>query len=197
MGNFSRNQNFFAVGQTIQFNVHFSAKETFYTWFLYHSPGRFENSFIANAKSPTTNPSQISYLVKGTWDMKEFSLGWKHYFKESFDANFDWNLYGIAGLGIMFTDAENTLDRPFDTTLYAPAPTPVIGSGTITRLTVDLGLGGEIPLGGEFYVYGDARTYLPASSYPSPYLHDTKNVPLPIMINFGVRILFGSNRDEK
>jgi hypothetical protein len=189
LANFSPGQKFFALGQTVQFNIHLTPRASFYTWFIYHSPGKFENEFTATAKSPTTIPSQVNYEVKGTWRLREFSMGLKYFFKGSYNAEYGWNLYGIGGLGFMFTRAENSI-KSLDTALYVPAPTPKIGSGTINRLTVDLGIGGEIPLGGDFYIYGDLRTYLPASSYPSSFLHSNKNVPLPILANLGLRILF-------
>src|SRR5688572_20810320 len=79
MGNFSPKQEFFTIGQTIQFNVHVTPKISFYSWFLYHGPGRFENDYKAIAKSPSTTPAEINYKVKGVWRMREFSLGLKPY----------------------------------------------------------------------------------------------------------------------
>ena len=192
MANFSPKQQFFAIGQTIQFNFHFTPKTSFYSWFIYYSPGKFENDCKAIAKSPSITPPEINYEVKGTWNMREFSLGWKPYLKGRFDAEYDWNLYGLVGLGFMYIRAENSLKQPVDTSLYTIAATPEIGKGTINRLTVDLGLGVEIPLGGDFFAYGDLRTALPASSYASPYLHSTKNVPMSVMLNVGLRILFAN-----
>jgi hypothetical protein len=188
--NFSPDQQFFALGQTVQANIHLNSKTSLYSWFIYHSPGRFENNFKAVAKSSTTTPSQIDYKVKGTWNMREFSMGVKYFFKGAYDAEYGWNLYGIGGLGFMFVRAKNAFKPEIDTALYNLPSRPVSGGGTFNRLTVDLGLGGEIPLGGDFYIYGDARTFLPASSYPSRYLHANKNVPLSAMVNIGVRILF-------
>ena len=89
----------------------------------------------------------------------------------------------------MFTKVENTFSTPVDTSLYN-APT-LAGSSEIYRLTIDFGTGVEFPIGGNFFLYGDLRTWIPTSDYPSPYLHNNKNVPLPFMISGGMRILFG------
>lgn len=190
--NFSPDQQYFAFGQTVQFDIHINPKTAFYSWFIYHSPGRFENDFKAVAKSPLTTPAEITYTVKGIWRMREFSMGAKYFFKGSYDNEYDWNLYGIAGLGFMFIRAKNVFKSEIDTSLYKLPSRPVEGNGTINRLTVDLGIGGEIPIGGDFYVYGDVRTYLPASSYASSYLHSTRNVPLAVSANIGLRILFAN-----
>ena len=76
-----------------------------------------------------------------------------------------------------------------DTSLYTVPTTE--GSGKFYRLTLDLGGGVEVPVGGSFFMYGDLRTWIPTSDYPSPYLHSNKNVPLPFLLTAGVRILFG------
>lgn len=125
--------------------------------------------------------------------MKQVSIGLKHYFKGSYDAEKDWNLYGLAGFGLLFNGVENTLLTSVDTSLYALAPTPVEGNGNFRRLTLDLGMGAELPLGGDFFVFGDVRTVLPTSFYPSPYLHRLSDVPMPVLVNLGVRILFSIN----
>jgi hypothetical protein len=72
--------------------------------------------------------------------------------------------------------------------LYS-APT-LAGTDKIYRLSLDLGLGLEYPISGSFYLYGDLRTWLPTSDYPSPYLHNNKNVPLPAIVSLGLRIPF-------
>lgn len=189
--NFSPKQKFWAVGQTIQANFHLNKKETFYAWLVYYSPGRFENVFRAYAIQPGTNPASVAYRMKGLWKVKEFSLGLKHYFKGDFKRETGWNLYGLAGLGLMFTDVKNTLNSPVDTSKYRLDAVPVEGIASFKRLTLDLGLGAEVPLGGDFFIYSDIKTFMQASSFPSPYLHRNKNVPLPLMANLGVRILFG------
>jgi len=189
--NFSPNQEFWSIGQTVRGDYHFSSRETMYTSLVYYSPGKFHNFFIAAAKSPQTVPSEVAYYVAGEWRMREVSIGWKHYFRGSFDEERDWNLYGIAGFGLVFTKIINAF-APVDTFLYQSPTVPVLGEGKFKRLTLDLGLGGEIPLGGNFYAYGEIKTMLPTTHYPSPYLHNTKDVPLPGIVNVGLRILFGN-----
>jgi hypothetical protein len=188
--NFSPKQKFWAFGQSVQTNFHFNKKETAYAWLVYHNAGKFKNDFSANAKSLSTTPSSINYKVQGKWRFREFSLGWKHYFKGSFDAETGWSFYSIAGFGLLFAEVENTTKQNIDTVLYDITTTPKIGIAQFKRLTIDLGIGGEIPLGGNFFIYGDVRTYIPGSDYPSPYLHSNKNVPLPLTANLGLRILF-------
>ena len=64
------------------------------------------------------------------------------------------------------------------------------GSAKFKRLTVDLGLVSEIPLGGDFYLYFEGRLWLPASDYPSKYVFVNDDAPLVAMFNTGIRILF-------
>jgi hypothetical protein len=189
--NFSPKQQFFAIGQTVQGNLHFNKKQSAYAWISYFSPGKFKNDFSSAAISPVTSPALITYRVTGKFRYREISLGWKHYFKGSFDEEKKWNLYGIAGFGLMFSRVENVFSSPVDTTLYH-AVYPLQGSNSFQRLTIDLGLGAEIPVGGDFYLYGDVRTWVPTTSYPSPYLHKNNNVPLPLVVSAGIRILFAT-----
>jgi len=187
--NFSPEQKFWSLGATVRANFHFSKKQTAYAWISYYTPGRFENNFTATAKSSGTVPSSLPFIASASWKNNEVSLGWKHYFKGSFDAESGWSLYGTAGFGLMFTRVENSFAPAIDTGLYA-APVRS-GNSEFYRLTVDLGTGAEFPVGGNFFLYGDIRTWLPASDYPSPYLHSNKNVPLPLILSGGLRILFG------
>jgi hypothetical protein len=186
--NFSPMQQFWAVGQTVQFNIHFNAKQSAYAWLAYYTKGKFENDFIASAKSTATVPSTIPFTASASWRNNQVSLGWKHYFKGSFDAESGYNIYSTAGFGLMFTKVENIFSPSIDTSLYT-APTQA-GNGKFYRLTIDLGAGVEFPVSGSIVLYSDLRTWMPTTNYPSPYLHNNKNVPLPIMINGGVRILF-------
>jgi len=189
--NFSPQQKFWSLGQGVEADLHFSQKNTFYGWFNYHTQGSFNNSFEADVKPPGT-PGQIDYYITGKWAFRQVSIGWKHYIRGSFDKEYDWNLYGAAGFGLLFTRAENILVSSIDTALYALRPTPQLGKDDFKRLTLDLALGTELPLGPNFYVYVDVRTSIPTSDYPSPLLHNKKHVPLPVMLNAGMRILFGS-----
>lgn len=190
--NFSPQQKFWAFGQTVQGNFHFSQKESAYAWITYYGVGRFTNSFTAPAKSPATMPATMNYNVTGRWRYRQVSLGWKHYFKGSFDEEINWNIYGIAGFGLLFVKAENIMTSPVDTSLYALAPIPAIGINNFKRLTIDLGMGTEYPLGGDVFLYGDVRTSLPASDYPSTFFHNKKNIPFSVTVNAGIRILFNA-----
>lgn len=189
MRNFSPGQKFWSLGGTVQFNIHFSKKESGYGWITYYVPGKFSNKFIAEAKSPATVPQALPFKAAANWRSNEVSLGWKHYFKGSFDAETGWNLYGLAGFGLMFTKLENVFTPAVDTALYTTPTLP--GKSEFYRLTLDLGGGVEFPVGANLFLFGDARTWIKASDDPSPYLHHTKRVPLPVIASGGIRILFG------
>jgi hypothetical protein len=189
MRNFSPKQKFWALGETVQGNFHFNKKQTAYAWITFYTPGKFKNNFTASAKSVFTVPSSVPFTASAKWRNNEISLGWKHYLRGSFDAENDWSLYTIAGFGLMFTKVENIFNPSVDTSQYnAPL---LAGKSEFFRLTLDLGAGVEFLVGGNFFLYGDVRTWIPTSDYPSPYLHNNKNVPLPFMISGGIRILFG------
>jgi hypothetical protein len=189
MRNFSPDQKFWSLGETVQFNFHFNEKQSAYAWLTYYTPGKFKNNFTATAKSATTFPSSIPFNASARWRSNELSLGWRHYLKGSFNAETGYNIYTIAGFGLMFTKVENVFSPAIDTSLYT-APT-LAGNSEFYRLTIDLGGGAEFPIGGNFFLYSDVRTWIPTTDYPSPYLHNNKNVPLPFMISGGMRILFG------
>lgn len=189
MRNFSPKQKFWALGETIQANFHFTSNQTAYVWLTYYTAGNFHNPFVATAKLPGTLPSSIPFTAYSVWRNNEVSIGWKHFFKGSFDALTGYNIYSIAGFGLMFTNVQNTFTPSIDTSLYN---TPMnYGNSKFYRLTLDLGAGLEFPLGANFFLYGDARTWIPTTNYPSPFLQNNKNVPLPFMISGGMRILFG------
>ena len=187
--NFSTDQHFWALGQTVQGNFHFSKKETVYAWVNYFVNGKFRNNRTATAK-PGQSPDMINYKVKSVWNAREISIRLKHYWIGAFNSETGWNIYSIAGLGLNWTNVENIFTPAFDTAHYNYYA-PIEGSGQFTRLTLDLGGGVEKSLGGNFFLYGDLRTALPASDYPSPWTANNKNVPLPLILGFGARILFG------
>lgn len=189
MRNFSPQQKFWSLGETVQFNFHFNAKQSAYAWITYYTPGKFKNNFDAVAKSSTTSPVVVPFKASAKWRNNELSFGWKHYFKGSYSAETGYNIYSTAGFGLMFTKVENVFTPAVDTSLYT---TPTLaGKSQFYRLTIDLGAGIEFPIGGNFFLYGDVRTWIPTTDYPSPYLHNNKNVPLPFMVSGGMRILFG------
>jgi hypothetical protein len=189
MRNFSPKQKFWSLGQTVQFNFHFNPKQSVYAWITYYTAGKFKNNFTATSKSLGTVPSAIPFKASAKWRNNEISLGWKHYFKGSYDAEAGYNIYSLAGFGLMFTKVENIFSPAIDTSLYS---TPTLaGNSEFYRLTIDLGAGVEFPIRGNFFLYSDMRTWIPTTDYPSPFLHNNKNVPLPFIISGGMRILFG------
>ncbi len=190
MRNFSPKQKFWAVGQTVIADIHLDKKESAYIWLSYFSPGRFSNRFVAPAFDPLTSPSPVSVRVKGVWESREISVGWKHYFKGAHNAEDRWNVYGRAGFGLMFNRASNSYATEVDTAVYDIASLPLQGEHRFNRLTIDLAAGMEIDLGGKFYFYSEFRTAIPSSDYPAPVLHQNKNVPLPLILAAGIRISF-------
>jgi hypothetical protein len=188
--NFSPKQQFWAYGQTLRTNFHFSPKQTAYAWMDYYTDGAFTNKFIATAKPGVLAPSQLPFTATGRLTYRHFSLGWKHYFRGSYAADNGINIYSLAGFGFLFARLSNQLSTAIDTSRYL-APTLPANGTSLKKLTFDAGLGAELPIGGSFFVVADARTWLPASSNTSPYLHEQKNVPLPVMISLGMRVLFG------
>ena len=188
--NFSPDQQFWAIGQTFQGDLHFTKKQSAFVWLNYYRRGKFRNDVTAEAKSSQTAPPTYTYPLQSSWQPIEFSLGWKHYFKGSFDEEIGWSLYGLAGLGVSTFKVENHIMTTMDTSLYH-LPPPIPGSGKFHRLILDLGVGAEYPASGNIYLYGDIRSWLPASDYPSEYMYSNKNVPLLFSISGGIRILFG------
>ena len=185
---FKKEQRYVAIGQTINALFHFTPKDGVYVWFAYYTNGKFKNKLTATAKSPFTLPPQINYINAAKMRIKHFSVGWRKYFVGSSDAEKNWNLYGYAGLGILMGRIENTHSTAIDTLTYN---VPVrSGVGNFKRLTLDLGLGWELPLGGSFYLYAEGRTWIPTTGYPSKYIFVNDNAPVVGMVNVGIRILF-------
>ena len=187
--NLSPQQKFWAAGQTIHGLLHFSAKHSLYASIDYYTKGKFTNQFNATAKSAGTAPQQIDFLVTGRPSFRQMSIGWKHYFKGRYDSETGINLYAQAGFGLLFSQMENDFSTNIDTAQYHVPLQP--GEGNFRKLSFDLGFGAEYTLGGNFFVFADTRTWLPASGYPSPYLHNQKNVPLSVMLSVGFRVLIG------
>ena len=185
---FKKEQRYWAGGHTIHLHVHFTPKEGAYSWISYYSVGKFSNDIMASAKLPATSPQQINYVNKAEMRFKQFSLGWKHYLKGAFNSEDKWNLYGYAGFGLMLGRVVNNHSLTIDTSLYN---VPVrSGKANFKRLTLDLGLGWEVPLSSDIFFYNEARVWIPTTDYPSNYLLVNKNAPLVASLNFGIRILF-------
>jgi len=185
---FKKEQRYWAGGHTIHLHLHFTPKEGAYSWISYYSVGKFSNDIMASAKLPATSPQQINYVNKAEMRFKQFSLGWKHYLKGAFNSEDKWNLYGYAGFGLMLGRVVNNHSLTIDTFLYnVPVQS---GKANFKRLTLDLGLGWEVPLSSDIFFYNEARVWIPTTDYPSNYLLVNKNAPLVASLNFGIRILF-------
>ena len=186
--NFKKDQSYWAVGHTTQAQFHLAPKDGIYVWFAYYSSGRFQNSINATAKSPLTLPQQVHYTNSSRMRLKQFSVGWRKYLKGTPDAEDGWNLYGYAGFGLLLGRVDNTHSVFIDTAVYnVPVQS---GKANFKRLTMDLGLGFEFPIGGEFYLYSEGRVWIPTTDYPSKYIFVNNNAPFVAMLGAGVRILF-------
>ncbi|MBI5858028.1 MAG: hypothetical protein HZB42_10335 [Sphingobacteriales bacterium] len=185
---FKKEQQYWAVGHTVQTQFNYSSTEGFYAWIAYYSVGKFSNNVTATAKSVTTTPQQVNYINNAEMRFKHFSLGWKKYLKGSCDAEEKWNLYAYAGLGILLGRVVNYHSVGIDTSVYF---VPVrSGKANFKRLTADLGLGWELPIGDDVYMYAEGRVWIPTTDYPSKYIFVNDNAPLVGMLNAGIRILF-------
>lgn len=189
--NFSPKQKFWAFGQTVQANVHFSPKQSAYAWLDYYSEGKYKNNFTATTKPPFAPPFQTPFTATGRLTYRHLSLGWKHYFRGRYGTSKEINIYGMAGFGFLFARVRNQFLPAIDTSRYF-VPTLPTGGSKIKKLTFDLSIGVEQPLGGNFFAFADVRTWLPASSKTSPYLHDQKKIPLPVVASIGLRILYAN-----
>jgi len=88
----------------------------------------------------------------------------------------------------MMGRVNNVINRVIDTSAYK---LPVSdGKGNFKRLTLDLGLGYEAPIGGDVYLYFEGRSLIPISNYPSEYLYINGYAPLTASAQLGLRILF-------
>lgn len=185
---FKKNQKFWAAGPTFNSIFHFDTKNAAYVWFGFFSAGKFRNDLTAVAKQATTIPQQLDYRNTSRVSLKEFSIGWRRYLKGGPAIQKGWSLYSNTGLGLMFGTVRNTSEVVADTTLYH---VPVFnGNAKFKRLTVDLGLGIDIPLRGDFYFYSEVRTWIPTSSYPSRHLLVNNDAPFVVLFCNGLRILF-------
>lgn len=186
--NIKKEQRYWAVGHTVHTHFHISKKEGLYAWIAYYSIGKFENNVTASAKSTTTMPQQFNYVNKAEMRFKHLSVGWKHYFKGDPHLEEGWNLYGYGGFGLLMGRVINTHSPSVDTSMYDPAVKS--GRANFKRLTLDLGLGWETPIGSSVYFYNEGRLWVPTTDYPSGHIFVNRRAPLVASLNFGVRILF-------
>jgi hypothetical protein len=195
--NFKKHQRFGSIGQTIQFQYHVTTRESFFAWMSYYQKGNYENTLTAAAKLPATNPQQLSFSNKARMGFQQYSLGWKHYFAGGSEGDsINWSIYGLAGFGLIAGTITNTYIAFPDTSLYAAPANPLNGEGKFKRLTLDIGAGWEKPLSDRIFLYGEARVWIPASSYPSPYLFVNKNAPFAGTVNLGIRVLFADYKED-
>lgn len=184
---FKKEQRYWAIGQTVHLHFHFTPKDGAYALVSYYTNGKFTNKLTATAKSIVTTPQQVNYDNNAEMRVKHVSLGWKRYLKGSRDSE-KWNLYGYAGFGLLMGRVINTHDPAIDTAIYT---VPVLsGQGNFSRLTFDMGLGGEIHIGGDVYIYLEARGLVPTTDYPSKHLLINDNAPFMGTANAGLRIFF-------
>lgn len=183
-----KEQRFWAVGQTVHAHFHFTPTDGAYLWISYYSNGNFSNNPEATAKATNTTPQQLNYTNNAEMRFKHVSIGWKHYFKGSAAMEDSWGWYGYAGFGLLPGRIINNHSVAIDTSLYH---IPVLsGKANFKRLTLDLGIGWEVPIGGTVYFYNEGRVWLPTTDYPSNHIFINRNAPLVAMVQAGLRILF-------
>lgn len=186
--NWPKGQQFTGLNHSLLLDFHLAPKEGVQINFSYCNYGKYTNLLFAKADDPATVPQQIRYSNEGKLRFRLLSIGWKHYLVGHPQVEKGWNLYTKAGFGLLMGRVENKHDRILDTALYQ---LPVLqGNAPFKRMTFDLALGWEKPLGGDFYFYTEVRVSVPSPGYPSPYLLVNDNAPFPAVFCGGLRILF-------
>lgn len=186
--NFTKGQSFFAFGQTVVANFHFTQKESGYASISYYTNGKNKNTLTATSRDLTSLPLSVNYTSYSKLRFRQFSVGWKHYFNGGYAEAASPGLYGLAGFGLLTARAENTYRNTLNTARYTPAQQALGGTANVKRLTLDLGLGGEAQIAEGFFFYVELKTWIQASGYPSSYLYNN-NLPKTGMLNGGLRIL--------
>ncbi|HEY6062328.1 MAG TPA: hypothetical protein VIV35_01895, partial [Chitinophagaceae bacterium] len=160
---FKKGQQYWAGGHTVQVQFHFTPKEGAYMWASYYTNGKFSNQVTATAKSSVTVPQQNNYVNNAVMRFKQISIGWKKYLKGTFNMEEGWNIYAYAGFGLILGRVVNTHSVYIDTVVYQ---VPVrMGKANFKRLTADLGLGWEVPLGADIFFYAEGRAWIPTTDY--------------------------------
>jgi opacity protein-like surface antigen len=193
MHNFDPQQKFTVIGQTVLPQWHLDKKNTVYAWLLYHANGKYENTLIATAKAPSTQPQTMSFTNQSTMRLRQISFGFKRYLVGSFDHLEKFNLYVAGGFGVMYGHASNTFSTNIDTALYTVQYNVAHGSGDFKRLTFDITGGAEFPVSYEIFIYSEIRMYIPTTDYPSSYLMNNSHAPFLGSINLGIRIIFNAD----
>lgn len=185
--NFTPKEKFWARGQNVEVNLHFSPRQAGYVSIDYYTEGTFKNNFTATAKSASASPQAFPFTATGALLYRELSLGMKRYFKGAYRTEEGINIWGTAGFGFLFARVRNVGSVSIDTAYASPV---LFGQTTIKRLSFDAGLGIEAHFRGTAYPFFTLRTWLPLSGQSSGYLYNNK-VPLTLMAGVGVRVLFG------
>lgn len=185
---FKKDQRFWGMGPGIRFMSHATPKESFYAFFGYYSPETVKNRGVAAAKLPTTTPAYLLVDNRSSIRLQQISLGYHRYFLGSCNREKGANVYGFGGLGIILGRVTNTPLVPIDTSLYTVPVLP--GSSGFKRLTVDFGLGTEVNIGSQIYLYGEFKCWLPASSYSNPYMFVNEKAPVTGFFSGGLRVYF-------
>ncbi len=186
--NFKKEQQYWAIGQTVHTIFHFTPKEAVYIWFCYYTNGNFRNDVIATGKDPFLTPHEVPYVNRSKMRLKQFSVGWKKYLAGAEDIEKGWSIYAYAGFGLLLGRVINTHSIALDTSIYN---VPVLsGKANFKRLTVDVGLGWETPVGGDFFFYAEGRAWIPTTDYPSKFIFVNTNAPLVGMFDAGLRLRF-------
>ena len=191
--NFDGQQKFTVVGQTIIPQWHFDKKSTLYTWFSYHTNGKYNTTLTAIAKSPSTQPQSFSFTNQSEMRLRQLSIGFKRYLIGSYETFEKFNIYVAGGFGLMMGTASNAFSMSIDTALYTVHSNVVNGSGDFKRLTFDITGGVEFPVAYEIFIYSEIRMHVPTTDYPSSYLVKSSNAPFLGGINLGIRVLFNAD----
>ncbi len=186
--NFSSGQEFWTIGQSIRGEWKMGRGPALYAGLSYFSAGKFTNGLEAPAKDPATLPQRVAFDNNGRLRFTEISLGLKPYILGKWDAEERWSVYGITGLGLLMGRVDNVQSTNIDTALYSLPVLP--GRGRFGRLTLDLGLGIEVPMGGDLFIFSETKSFIPISTYPSAYLLDPGYTPLTLNMGLGVRVIF-------
>jgi len=192
--NFDGQQPFTVFGQSLQAQWHLDEKNSLYTWFTYHSNGKYNSQLTATAKSIVTQPRSISFTNNSEMKLRQLSIGIKRWLLGSFNKTDKFNLYGAAGFGLIMGRASNNFTMAVDTLQYRVQNNIINGSGDFKRLTFDITGGWEMPVAYEIFVYSEARIHIPTTGYPNNYLLKNTNAPFTGSINIGLRILFNDER---
>ena len=186
--NFKTDQQFWSVGHAIRGEAHFTKRDGPYASVSYFIPGKFNNDLAAEAKLSSTMPQTIAFRNKANMNVKQFSIGWKHYFKGACNIDKSWGLYGMAGFGIIGGKVKNNFQTTIDTSLYN---TPILnGESRFKRLTIEIGGGWEVPVTSDLFLYNELKVWIPSSDYPSKYLVNNGYIPLIASFHFGIRVYF-------